>query len=542
VALVACQSEPPDPTLALLEKHQGLGQPMPDTSNKYLGNPAVIALGKQFYFDSNFSGKEVYEDMLLRTMTTQGRAAVGQPIKVSCNTCHAVDQGGGDHTMDPPGNWVSFGGGAYDVNSQQTLNAAYNSIIYWNGRNDSLWSQIVAVMESHVSMNSSRLRVAWRIADAYHDAYNAAFPDYPLPAELDTVAQQQARLNPDGTCILDAGSGSGSGSGSDTCPALCQTQNGPCLPRFPLEGRPGFVHAGQLETCTWGPGDPVLQPYNDAYDCMQLADQLEVTRIYVNFAKAIAAYEYTLISQDSAFDKWADGGFKLGALGASAERGARLFEGKAACNQCHTGPRFTDDDFHMIGVPQLGTYVPRTSDCPSGNQWCDCVSDDRFTPMQCLPKGARDGLRKLQANKFRRDSVWSDDMDCASHYTSHTDTTYAADHPDECDGRIKYYSMALTDALVGAWKTPSLRDVALTAPYMHNGMYTDLSQVMDHYNKGGMIDPMGGEVLGTIDTKIKPLDLTDQEMMDLVAFLQTLTGQVDPAVTAPPTVPADSPF
>jgi cytochrome c peroxidase len=534
IALAACESEPPDPTLPLLEKHHGLGDPGPDTSDKYIGDPAVIALGKQFYFDTNFSGNETYEDMLLRPMTTPGRAAMGAPIKVSCNSCHQVDAGGADHTMDPPGNVVSFGAGAYDVNGQQTLNAAYSSVIYWNGRNDSLWSQIVAVVESHVSVNGSRLRVAWRIADAYKDAYNAAFPDYPLPAELDSVALQKARLNPDGTCILDNG----------TCPASCQTQNGPCLPRVPLEGRPGYVKSGDLETCTWdsGSNDPVLQPYGDAYDCMQLADQQAVTRIYVNFAKAIEAYEYTLISKDSPFDTWADGGFKTGALGAAAERGARLFEGKAACNQCHTGPRFTDDDFHNIGVPQLGTYVPRTTDCPAGDMWCDCVSDDRFVPQGCLAKGARDGLRKLQANKFRRDSVWSDDADCASHYTAHVDMNYATDHPTECDGRIKYYAMPLTDALVGAWKTPSLRDVALSGPYMHNGMYTDLTQVMVHYNKGGLIDPMGGEVNGTISDKIKELNLTDQEMSDLVAFLMTLTGQVDPAVTAPPDVPPDSPF
>ena len=529
----ACESEPPDPFLPLLEKHKDLGDPGPDTSNKYIGNPAVIALGKQFYFDTNFSGKEIYADMLLRTMTTPGRAAMGAPIKVSCNTCHAVDKGGADHTNDPPGNVVSFGGGAYDVNGEQTFNAAYASIIYWNGRNDSLWSQIVAVAESHVSMNSSRLRIAWRIADAYKDAYNAAFPDYPLPAELDSVAAQQARLNSDGTCVLDNGQ----------CPASCQTQNGPCLPRFPLEGRPGYVRTGELETCNWGgSNDPILQPYGDAYDCMQLADQLTVTRIYVNFAKAIEAYEYTLISKDAPFDQWADAGFPTGMLGASAERGARLFEGKAACNQCHTGPRFTDDDFKNIGIPQLGTYVPRTTDCPAGNPWCDCQSDDRFQVQQCLAKGARDGLRKLQANKFRRDSVWSDDSECAAHNTAHIDATYNADHPTECDGRIKYYAMPLTDALVGAWKTPSLRDVALTAPYMHNGMYTDLTQVMVHYNKGGLIDEMGGEVNGTISDKIKQLNLSDQEMADLVAFLQSLTGQVDPTVTAPPTVPPDSPF
>jgi cytochrome c peroxidase len=533
LALVsACESELQDPYVPLLEKHKGLGDPGPDTSDKYVGDPAVIALGNQFYFDTNCSGTEVYADMLLRPMTTPGRAPMGDKIKVSCNSCHEVDKGGADHTMDPPGNTVSFGGGAYDVNGEQTFNAAYANIIYWNGRNDTLWSQIVAVTESHVSLNGSRLRVAWRIADAYRAAYTAAFPDYPLPAELDTVAQQQARLNADGTCVLDA---------SNQCPAGCQMQNGPCLPRFPLEGRPGYVKPGELPVCTWRQGDAILQPYNDAWDCMQLADQLAIDRVYVNFAKAIEAYEYTLISKDSPFDKWADAGFQTGTLGPSAERGARLFVGKAACNQCHTGPRFTDDDFHMIGVPQLGTYVPRTDECTAGG-YCDCVTDDRFQPQNCLPIGARDGLRKLQANKFRRDSVWSDDADCAAHNTAHNDPTYAADHPDECDGRIKYYSLALTDALRGAWRTPSLRDVALTAPYMHNGMYADLSAVMEHYNKGGKIDAMGGEVIGTIDTKIKELDLTDQEEQDLVAFLQTLTGEVDPAVTTAPVVPADSPF
>ena len=103
-------------------------------------------------------------------------------------------------------------------------------------------------------------------------------------------------------------------------------------------------------------------------------------------------------------------------------------------------------------------------------------------------------------------------------------------------------SLPLTDDLRGAWKTPSLRDVALTGPYMHDGMYTSLRDVIVHYNKGGMIDPQGGEVIGTLDDKIKQLNLTDQEIDDLVAFLMTLTGQVDPAVTAKPDVPADSPF
>ncbi len=529
--LAGCGEELADPFVGLLGKHAGVGTPPPDTSNKYALMPAAAALGKKLYFDPDFSGRQNGRDMLLRSMTTQGRAAMGEEVRISCNSCHDVAGGGADHTSSPPGNVVSFGAGAYDLNGQQTLNAAFNELVYWNGRNDSLWSQIVAVVESHVSVNGSRLRAAWRLADAYRAEYAAVFPEYPLPAQLDSIAAQRARLEPDGTCTLVNG----------MCPTEhCHTTYGRCTPRFPLEGRPGFVRPGQLPVCDPGSADDVLQPYGDAWDCMQLEDQLAITRAYVNFAKAIAAYEFTLVSADSAFDRWVAGDFQPGGLGASAERGARLFVGKAACAECHAGPLFQDDLFHQIGVPQTGTYVPRTPECPQGD-WCDCVSDDRFEPMNCLPIGARDGLRKLQANKFRRDSLWSDDEECRRHFTAHIDPNYAAAHPDECDGRIEWYSKPLTDELRGAWKTPGLRDVALSAPYMHTGAYATLREVVEHYNKGGMTT-LGGETIGTLDPKIKALNLTEQEISDLVSFLESLTSTLDPALTSTPTVPAASPF
>ena len=99
----------------------------------------------------------------------------------------------------------------------------------------------------------------------------------------------------------------------------------------------------------------------------------------------------------------------------------------------------------------------------------------------------------------------------------------------------------LTDELVGAWKTPGLRDVAMTGPYMHQGMYSSLREVVEHYNKGGIITA-GGETLGTIDAKIKLLNLSELEITDLVAFLETLTSTLDPAITTPPTVPAATAF
>jgi cytochrome c peroxidase len=525
----ACEDELEDPFTPALAKHTNVGDPPPDTSNKYAFDPAAAALGKKFYFDAGFSGVEVHADMLLRPMTTPGRASTGSAIEVSCNTCHDVSRGGSDHTGDPPGNWVSFGGGAYDLNGQQTINAAYNQLVYWNGRNDSLWSQIVAVAESHVSVNGSRLRTAWRIADGYRAEYEAIFGA--LPSQLDSIAAHQARLEVDGTCTLDNG----------LCPdEHCHDTYGRCTPRFPLEGRPGFVRAGQVSVCDPSTADNILQPYGDAYDCMALEDQLAITRVYVNWAKAIAAYEFTLVSRDSAFDKWAAGGFQIGKLGASAERGARLFVGKAACAECHAGPLFQDDKFHAIGVPQVGTYIPQTTMCGAG-EWCDCVSDDRDEPMNCLPLGFRDGLRKLQANKFRRDGIWSDDEECRRHFSVHTDPNYAAENPTECDGRVAFYSQPLTDDLKGQWRTPGLRDVAVTGPYMHTGVYKTLREVIVHYNEGGVVE-LGGETVGVLDEKIKVLNLTEQEIDDLVAFLATLTSTLDPAITSQPTLPAKTVF
>lgn len=527
-----CESEPEDPFIPLLEKHAGVTAPPPDTSNKYALDPAVAAFGKKLYFDPHFAGPVLGADMLLRTMTTPTRGPIGEPANVSCNTCHDVTKGGSDPTTDP-GNYVSFGAGAYDVNSQQSINSAFLDLVYWNGRNDSLWSQIIAVVESHVSVNSNRMRVAWRIIDKYRSEYETLFPEHPLPAMMDSIEAQKARLEPDGSCKLV----------DNACPPECHTTYGPCLPRYPLDARPGFVEFGQLAECTWGVEDPILQPYNDAWDCMPLHEQRQATRIYVNFAKAIAAYEFTLISKDSPFDKWAEAGFPASgpaALSPAAQRGARLFVGKAACAECHSGPQFTNNQFHNIGVPQIGMYVPTTAECPAG-AFCDCVSDDTALPENCLPIGARDGLRKLRANRFRRDSEWSDDEECRRHFQLHSQPSYAEAHPEECDGRVKYYSLPLDDSYRGAWKTPGLRDVALTAPYMHNGMYKTLREVIVHYNKGGIHD-LGGESIGVIDEKIKALNLTEQEIDDLVAFLESLTGQVDPAVTAEPDVPPASAF
>ncbi len=163
-------------------------------------------------------------------------------------------------------------------------------------------------------------------------------------------------------------------------------------------------------------------------------------------ARAIAAFERTLISTNSPFDRFSAG--DKAALSDSARRGLELFQGKARCVLCHNGPNFTDNKFHNIGVPQTG-------------------------PLK------------------------------------------------EDVGR---YAVTKREADRGAFKTPSLRSVALTAPYMHTGGFKTLEEVMEFYNKGG--EPVSGK-----DMFMSALNLTDQEKKDLVEFMKGLTGDLN--VTAP---------
>lgn len=524
-----------DVTAQLNERLRELANPGPppvDASNALIGNDAAIALGHKLYFDDDFSGYATEENVLHEVVDGVGRAERGQRIKVSCATCHDLDIGGVDPGGEFP-NRVSFGAGAYDVNSQPTVNAAYNGLMYWNARNDSLWSQVLSVTENRVSMFGSRLRVAWRIADAYRDEYDAIFPDNPIPEVMDSITAQAARINPDGTCVLDEGA-----CPEDTCHLWDASSDGieRCLPRFPLQGKPGFRIPGELWVCDFGTDDP-LQPYGDAYDCMDLDDRTTIDRIYANYGKLIAAYEYTLIAVDSPFDRWVSADFDESMLSPAAQRGARLFVGKAACVNCHSGPMLTDDLPHNIGVPQAGDFVPDIEDCPEG-AYCDCVSDDTSEPQFCFPKGARHGIRMLVENRWRRDGFFSDDRECASRRQQHQ---FGEQDPDECGGLAVFYPVPVDPRTEGAWRTPTLRNVELTGPYMHNGMWDSLETVMEHYNTAGAA--FESERIGELDEDMVPLNLSEDEIADIIEFMLALTSEPLPAETrAVPDLPPPSPF
>ncbi|MGH9428825.1 MAG: cytochrome-c peroxidase [Terriglobia bacterium] len=166
--------------------------------------------------------------------------------------------------------------------------------------------------------------------------------------------------------------------------------------------------------------------------------------------EAIAAFERTLISTNSAFDQYALGNKQ--AMNQAAVRGMELFKGKARCILCHNGPNFTDNQFHNLGVPQVG---PLKTD-----------------------------LGRYDVTRRERDR--------------------------------------------GAFKTPTLRSILETAPYMHDGVFLSLEEVIDFLDRGGGPNP-------NLSPLMKPLGLTQEGKSDLLAFLEALTGA--PIHLDPPQLP-----
>jgi cytochrome c peroxidase len=193
--------------------------------------------------------------------------------------------------------------------------------------------------------------------------------------------------------------------------------------------------------------------------------------------KALAAYQRTLVSANSPFDRWYYGG-QEDALAAAAVRGFRLFSGKAGCSHCHnidaTDTLFTDNALHNTGIGYKASFgKPLTAGM-------EVTPEEPLLSASALP---------VTGNDLGRYEITLDPAD-----------------------RWKY-------------RTPSLRNVALTAPYMHDGSLGSLQAVVEFYNAGGIANP-------ELDPLLSPLDLTRSEQDDLVAFLMSLTGDNVDAIVA----------
>jgi len=515
----------------------GIGRPPPDPSNGLLspdGYPVAsdgtltpaAALGKLFFFDARFSGAATASDWLGRIRPENAHVPAGTPVGLACVSCHDLNRAASDPLAAP----ISLGAGSIAVNAPPLVNAAFFPLLHGNGRVDSLWSQALLVTEAGIVLNASRLQVAWTIWRAYRDRYQALFGELPFGVSEDVIRDLLAHAPASGTAACQPAPGGACSVGCAAIPGVTG-----CWPRFPFTGSPRAKAAG--ETCA-DPNDTrdacCVSPQATPYNCMAAADQAAVDQVFLRFGKLVATFEQTLVRGGSAFDRFIHEGRSSQALTPAARRGAVLFVTKGGCYDCHNTPLFSNRAFANIGVPTTGSLELTKADCPAGNPACDCASGGVVSETTCLPWGAETGLELLRRFPLRRDSAASDDP---------TDTTakkfLASAWPSVPHGAPDATGIPapLPALLRWAWRVPGLRDVALTAPYMHNGRYGTLREVIDHYDRGGDPDAPGNPA-----AQIKPLALSEDEKQALIAFLESLTSAPWPAsIAATPALPQELP-
>ncbi|NOD31175.1 cytochrome-c peroxidase [Ruegeria atlantica] len=205
--------------------------------------------------------------------------------------------------------------------------------------------------------------------------------------------------------------------------------------------------------------------------------------VLVNTAKALSAYLETLVTDRTQFDDFRDAlerrDFPAAAYyPEAAQRGLQLFLGRGNCVFCHNGPRFSNNEFHDAGVPY---FLSETE-----------VDEGRFG-----------GLNFLLSSPYTLGGNWNDDS--------------------EKQGAWVVRKVRRSHSDFGTFRTPSLRGVADTAPYMHDGSLIDLDAVIRHYSE---LDKERLHADG--ESILSELNLTEREIADLVAFLESLSSVTQP--------------
>jgi cytochrome c peroxidase len=227
--------------------------------------------------------------------------------------------------------------------------------------------------------------------------------------------------------------------------------------------------------------EPVLATaYADLFKSPVADDAAE--RVLVNVAKALAAFQETVLTARTPFDDFRDAlergdAQAMARYPLAAQRGLQIFIGKGNCNVCHFGPNFTSGEFEDVGVPH-------------------------FAEKGRVDPGRHGGIAALLASPFNLLGSFNDDpAKAAGVPTRHVEQLHRN---------------------WGEFRVPSLRNVARTAPYMHNGSLATLKDVVRHYSELDE-ERLHGNPGARL---VRPLRLTSQEAGDLVAFLETLSGEI----------------
>lgn len=319
------------------------------------------------------------------------------------------------------GKSLSMGLGRTKRHSPSLWNVAQQRWFFWDGRADSLWAQAVQPLENPKEMGFDRVSLARTLRG-----------DATLRAEYERLFG--------------------------------------ALPEV----------AGWPERAAPGDDDSELAV---AWKRMSAEEQRAASRVAANFGKALEAFERRLVRGNAPFDRFVAG--DANALSESARRGWKLFAGRGNCRSCHSGPAFTDGEFHNIGIPPL-----------AGGK-----ADD---PARYA------GIAVLQLDPFNAHGEFSDAPGGAE--------------------ALELQLLERSPQTFGEFRTPSLRNVALTAPYMHEGQLKSLAEVVRFYSTLEGATQIGHHQ----EQVLQPLHFSSEEAADLVAFLESLTGTPSPAALLAP--------
>jgi cytochrome c peroxidase len=405
--------------------------------------------------------------------------AVGETRKVACVNCH--DSKYFTDSRLTPG--VSHGRNWLGTNTTSMVNAGFYEWTLSSGRFDSMVEHGVGVWGTSATV-LAQARFLYR---KYKAEYNAAFPATPLDDRLGIAVTDPTNV-------------------------------------YPATGGPKAS-----ATAADGP-----------FEKMPADAQAAIHQVRANLGRIWDTYPRKLISPDSPFQRYVRDR-EYTAISEQAKRGLKLFIGKAACNDCHTGPALTDNKFHNIATQSQamlpGATAPLAPNRGRGGAIPTILANLatlEANPNALVFNGAGPFSDNRELGMERLLALRAEDQ---AHCLTRNPMTQACTLYDE--------------TLEGTFRTASLLNIAETAPYFHGGLVMTLEDAIRHYNVGGGPD---GTFVGTRSVRLRPLMLTEAEIADLAEFLRTLTGIApidqnldDPTIwnwgknTAKPALPPDPP-
>ena len=404
--------------------------------------------------------------------------------QISCATCHRPELSFTDGLVRAKGT------GPLHLNTPTVINSQQGVYFFWDGRVDSLAAQALQPIEHPSEHGISRGHVVAHLLSHHSSEYVQNFGTFPphlkgLHADLKRGALPPPQnLKMDQSLLDNIVTTIGNPDWLQSILSAAKQQRPAVLHALTESGNPSSV-----------PDEWILR-----YSSLSRKQQRAVDEVFFNFGRAVTAYQLNLIANQSPFDQFlkragqhADVRDALNRdFGQPELRGFGLFTGKGKCHLCHSGPYFTDGEFHNIGLSQL-------QNAP-------------------LHPGRAGGVLKLRASRFK----------CmgAEYFGAAVD-----DRWNEGCAAIEFLRSDHVEIL-GAFKTPGLRNLIKTAPYFHDGRAATLREVITHY-----LTP-GRPAVGHREETLAGIRLETAEIDDLIAFLHSLESPVidlaDPAVALSP--------